>query len=155
ETIEAAPRLAPASAKAGRALLPLWLRTLAFLMGVFVFTLVGIVVGRRLQPSASATVTRFQFSLPQAQVRNSTPRLLTAISQDALKIAYVTNGTNGQVFLRQMSELEPRPLTGAVDAVSVFFSPDGQWIGFLSRRDKALKKIAVNGGPVVTLSRLD
>jgi serine/threonine-protein kinase len=155
ETIEAAPRLAPASAEAGRAQRPLWLRTLAFLMGVFVFIFVGIVVGRKLQPSASATVTRFQFLLPQTQVPNSTPRLLVAISQDGSKIAYVANGTNGQVFLRQMSELEPRPLAGAVDAASVFFSPDGQWIGFLSRRDKALKKIAVSGGPVVTVSRLD
>jgi serine/threonine-protein kinase len=33
----------------------------------------------------------------------------------------------------------------------VFFSPDGQWIGFYSTRERRLKKVAIAGGPAVTI----
>jgi eukaryotic-like serine/threonine-protein kinase len=35
-----------------------------------------------------------------------------------------------------------------------FFSPDGQWIGFYSSTDFALKKISVTGGPPIEISKV-
>jgi hypothetical protein len=43
---------------------------------------------------------------------------------------------------------------GAVANASLFFSPDGQWIGFADN-PIALKKVAMTGGPPTTVSRID
>ena len=32
-----------------------------------------------------------------------------------------------------------------------FFSPDGQWIGFFSVADRAMKKVSIAGGTAVTI----
>jgi serine/threonine-protein kinase len=61
-----------------------------------------------------------------------------------------------------MDEMEARPIAGTPGPNSSgqspsdpFFSPDGQWIGFYSRTDNTLKKIAVTGGAAVPLCRID
>jgi Tol biopolymer transport system component len=60
---------------------------------------------------------------------------------------------NNQLYLRQLSELEARPIAGAAGGVSnPFFSPDGQWVGFWSN-DGTLKKIAITGGAPVTICK--
>jgi Tol biopolymer transport system component len=48
--------------------------------------------------------------------------------------------------------MEARPIQGTDEnAASPFFSPDGEWIGYFSRSDSQLKKIATIGGTPVTL----
>ena len=37
-------------------------------------------------------------------------------------------------------------IPGLAGAIEPFFSPDGQWIGFFSLEDRALKKVALSGG---------
>ena len=52
--------------------------------------------------------------------------------------------------------MESRPIPGTqLDVIYPFFSPDGQWIGFGSTSERALKKIAVTGGASITLCKLD
>ncbi len=74
-----------------------------------------------------------------------------AISRDGSRLVYV--GNNGtQLFVRALDALEPVAVfTGAPRGP--FLSPDGQWIGFAD--GTALKKVAVTGGPAVTLATLD
>jgi hypothetical protein len=36
----------------------------------------------------------------------------------------------------------------------VFMSPDGQWVGFVDLTERALKKIAMSGGPPLTIAQL-
>ena len=74
-----------------------------------------------------------------------------AISRDGSRLVYV--GNNGtQLFVRALDALEPVAVfTGAPRGP--FVSPDGQWIGFAD--GTALKKVAVTGGPAVTLATLD
>jgi eukaryotic-like serine/threonine-protein kinase len=76
-----------------------------------------------------------------------------AITPDGSRIVYV--GNNG-------SELFVRPL-GALEAVSLykggaprgpFVSPDGQWVGFIDNLN-TLKKVAITGGPAVTVAPFD
>ncbi len=75
-----------------------------------------------------------------------------AITPDGSKLTYVGNrGT--QIFVRALDTLSPVAVyTGR--PLGLFMSPDGQWIGF---RDGAgtLKKVAVAGGPAVTVATLD
>ena len=75
-----------------------------------------------------------------------------AITPDGSRVVYVGNrGT--QLFVRALDALEPVAVfTGAPRGL--FVSPDGQWIGFVDGAI-ALKKVAVTGGPAVTLATLD
>jgi len=154
ETIAATPRIAPAPAKSPAARRAPWKSPLAMLFVAIIFTFIGVVGERKLRPSTPALVARFQFLLSQAQQVQTAPRPMIAVSPDGTELAYIANGANGQIFLRQMSELEFRPVPGAVSASGLFFSPDGRWIGFYSLPEKALKKIAVAGGFAVTICKL-
>jgi len=71
---------------------------------------------------------------------------------DCRNRAHTSEG--GQLFLRYLSEMEGRPLSGATGAVP-FFSPDGESVGFFSVQERALKKIAITGGAAVSLCRPD
>ena len=73
-----------------------------------------------------------------------------AISSDGSHIVY---RGNGQLLVRALDQIEPTVLTGLGAPRGVFFSPDGQWIGFAD--GPALKKVAVTGGPAVTICSLD
>ena len=53
--------------------------------------------------------------------------------------------------MRRLEDLLATPLVGTEGVRNPFFSPDGRWIGFFA--DGNLKKIAVTGGAVVTLSK--
>ena len=74
-----------------------------------------------------------------------------AITPDGSRLVYV--GNNGtQLFVRALDALEPLAVfTGA--PAGPFVSPDGQWIGFADGYS-VLKKVAVAGGPAVTLGTL-
>ena len=68
-----------------------------------------------------------------------------ALSPDGARIAYVA-GDEGRnhLYVREMSELAPKPVSGATGVAHPFFSPDGQWIAFFA--GGALQKVAVAGG---------
>ena len=70
--------------------------------------------------------------------------VVLAVSSDGSQFAYST--TNG-IYIRSMNELDARPISGTdEDAVALFFSPDGQWIGYFAIADQKLKRISVSGG---------
>ena len=73
------------------------------------------------------------------------------ISPDGSKLVYVVAAPSGgqRLVLRSMSRLGATPLDGTENASTPFFSPDGEWIGFIA--DGKLKKISVNGGVPLTL----
>ena len=72
-----------------------------------------------------------------------------AISTDGSQMAYST--TEG-IYIRSMNERDARLITGSErNASSLFFSPDGQWIGYFSSSDQKLKKISVTGGTPMKL----
>lgn len=75
-----------------------------------------------------------------------------AISPDGRYVAYhVWRGTAFQLYLREINALEATPVPGTEGTTEVFFSPDSRWIGFYSIRERKLKKVAVTGGPAVTI----
>ena len=75
-----------------------------------------------------------------------------AITPDGSRVVYV--GNNGrELFVRPLDALEPvRLFSGAPR--SPFVSPDGQWVGFIDGTS-VLKKVAITGGPPVTIATLD
>jgi serine/threonine-protein kinase len=76
-----------------------------------------------------------------------------AITPDGSRVIYVGNqGT--QIFVRALDTLAPVAVFTGSSVSGLFVSPEGQWIGF---RDGlgVLKKVAVAGGPAVTLTTID
>ncbi|UCF38360.1 MAG: protein kinase, partial [Acidobacteriota bacterium] len=74
------------------------------------------------------------------------------LSPDGKVLAYIT-GTSvaetGRLFVRPLNRLDGEFLEGTEGAYNPFFSPDGQWIGYVTARE--LKKVSVNGGTPLTL----
>ena len=79
------------------------------------------------------------------------------ITPDGKQIVYkaMAGSTGTQLFVRALDQLEPTPLTGPGIPRGPFSSPDGQWIAFVEPGPVTLKKVAITGGPVQVLCRLD
>jgi serine/threonine-protein kinase len=55
-----------------------------------------------------------------------------------------------QLYARELAKPEAAPIPGTEGGTSPFFSPDGQWIGFLAQNQ--IRKVPVAGGPPVIIS---
>ena len=114
-------------------------------------TAVGVMVLVKPQPEPR-TIARFPIALAEGQQFSTVGFQSVAISPDGSKIAYVANN---RLFVRSLSDLEARPLTGPEFGGVVrapVFSPDGLSIAFQQVGDEGtIKKIGVNGGVAITI----
>jgi Tol biopolymer transport system component/DNA-binding winged helix-turn-helix (wHTH) protein len=97
-------------------------------------------------------LTRLRVELaPETKVTRSIGGGFLALSPDGTLLALIVQGTDGGTRLatRRLDQSQVTLLAGTEGAISPFFSPDGQWIGF--NADRKVKKISVRGGVVVTL----
>jgi serine/threonine-protein kinase len=135
---------------------PLWRRALPIVAtAVIVGAAAGMVAWnvRRAPPPSAAVVTRFPIVLPDDEAVTWQNVATFAVSPDGARIVYAANR---QLYLRSMGDFQSRPIPGTnVDAGGPFFSPDGQWVGFFSRSDSLLRKIAIGGGSPVTLCKVE
>ena len=69
-----------------------------------------------------------------------------SISPDGTRLVYAS-GTPSRLFMRRLDQPKATELPGTQGAAAPFFSPDGQWIGFIS--GAKVNKISVEGGAVV------
>jgi serine/threonine-protein kinase len=78
-----------------------------------------------------------------------------AISPDGTRLAYMASLSGGptRLFTRRLDQAQTTELRGTEGATGVFFSPDGQWLGFFA--SGRLNKISVEGGAVVPLAVMD
>ena len=101
------------------------------------------------QPASSepASLRRFAFT-PEGFRREAT------ISPNGKHIAYLAGTDQPAIWVRDLDREEPRDLPGTAGAraLGLFWSPESQFIGFAAGNE--LKKISVQGGPVITLCSL-
>jgi serine/threonine protein kinase/Tol biopolymer transport system component len=101
----------------------------------------------KLKPSEPRQVIRFSYELPgPQQFSNLGGAQVVAVSPDGKLFAYTT--PEG-LYLRSMGDWSARLLTGTEGAAYPFFSPDGNWIGYVSQ--SKLKKISIGGSAPMTL----
>lgn len=74
-----------------------------------------------------------------------------ALSPDGRKIAFVAKDSSERriLYVRSLDALDAQPLAGTEGAVHPFWSPDNQFIGFVSQGK--LKKIDASGGPPIII----
>ena len=84
---------------------------------------------------------------------NSTAPGPIALSPDGTMLAFAAVGSEGKTFLylRHLDQGESVALSGTETAAYPFWSPDSRFLGYWEQSGKKLKKIAVDGGPPVTL----
>jgi serine/threonine protein kinase/Tol biopolymer transport system component len=125
--------------------------------GLVAAAISGIVVWMVKPPTnqTAPAVTRFSIPLSEDQRFTSAGRQMLAISPDGMQVVFVANQ---RLYLRSMSESEPRAIVGTETAGAVtspVFSPDGRFLAFWSGADRTLKRIAVTGGTAMTICQAE
>jgi Tol biopolymer transport system component len=77
-----------------------------------------------------------------------------AFSPDGEQLAYVEQADDRrrQIYVHRMNEFGARPLAGTEGAISPFFSPGGEWIGYVDHFHRQLKKVSSKGGNPMVLT---
>jgi serine/threonine-protein kinase len=104
-----------------------------------------------------APTVRFEISLPEGERLTSYYRHAVAITPDGRTLAFVSGTTSHvwagpdttQIYLRPLDHRQARPVPGTGNGRQPFFSPDGEWLGFV--RGNQLMKVPVAGGEPVAL----
>ena len=149
---EAGPPVPAMPVRAGR---PAWLPA-AFLAGALAAGAAAWFLAPRPAPPA---VTRLRLGLepasqlgwlPGFNVLERPSRAALALSADGRRVVFVgMKDGRAQIYVRALDQEQAAPLAGTEGAANLFLSPDGQWVGFWS--SGALRKVALGGGPAVTL----
>ena len=131
-------------------------------VGILVTALLvmGLAVWGLTRPDAvPADVVRFVIPSPDAAPFDFSGLYRDlAISADGTQVIYQARAPGGglQLTLRPIDELGGAPLRGTEGGVAPFFSPDGEWVGFLSdAAGTTLQKVSIFGGPPVTLTEFN
>jgi len=77
----------------------------------------------------------------------------SALSPDGTMVAFSASDAEGttRLYLRRLDQGESVALSGTESAAYPFWSPDSKFIGFFDIGGEKLRKVAVAGGPPVTL----
>ena len=146
--------LAPPSRRA-------WIERLAW--SLVALGLVATIAWLLWRPLVSIGPTRMTIAVPPAlALQGGGGDRLLAISPDGRTVAFVgTSAGNTQIYLRRADHFDPVPVRGTEGGVDPFFSPDGQWLGFMGGAlpgggtipvaQGKLKKVPIGGGPPTTL----
>ena len=108
---------------------------------------VGLALGAGvLSRSTPERVVRMSITLP-----TEVPPVAIRLSPDGSTLAYISGqGDRLAIFVRRLDELVPRRLEGTDDAITISFSPDGQWIVYLV--GSQARKVSVSGGAPVNIA---
>jgi serine/threonine-protein kinase len=101
----------------------------------------------------SPSPVHLSVALPAGKMLANNSSDPVAISPDGSAIAYSARGDDGkrQLYLRKLGSFESTPISGTEGANCPFFSPSGEWLGFVSE-DYKLKKVSVRGGSSIVVA---
>ena len=137
--------------------LQVWQRPIPAIGIVMIAVLVtGLTIWTATRPEPGDLI-RFTIVPPDtAPLGFAGPHQDLAISPDGTQIAYQgpsPSGAGTQLHLRSIDQLVGTALRGGEGGVAPFFSPDGEWVGFVgSTTGSSLQKTSILGGPPVTLT---
>jgi Tol biopolymer transport system component len=109
-------------------------------------------IGAWLRPAPAIDRSMDVLSIVPATDTTLTDGEAPQVSPDGRMVAFVASDDSGRtlLYVRDRSSLTARALVGTDDVTQLFWSPDGQSIGFFA--GGRLKRIAASGGPAQTLA---
>jgi Tol biopolymer transport system component len=100
-------------------------------------------------PAEPRPVTRWTVALPASDAVLGSG---LSISRDGMRLAYVeVSGSSSRIWVRMLDQPEGKPIPGTEGSRRPFFSPDGQWLAYITGVVGQLKKVPVTGGTPITL----
>jgi serine/threonine-protein kinase len=140
--------------------IPAWRSALPWgLAGLLAVALLGSLFVFRPEAATTATAApmRMGISLPEQKTIFRGYGSSAVLSPDGRRVAYVfSQGVNYEIYLHSLDQWEGTALTSAAGEgrpYQPFFSPDGDWIGFVTPSE--LKKVPVSGGTPITLASVN
>ena len=141
-----------------------WMGIIAVLLLGFAWQVMtsgrGGSLGRSHDSALSPGVNRFSIRLstnaPLAFGNYSTgfESPLIAISPNGRELAYVARTAEGtQLYRRTLDGWQALPVPNTTGAIHPFYSPDGNWLGFLT--SDTVKKVSLRDGSVTTLCNVN
>jgi Tol biopolymer transport system component len=133
---------------------PTWLRLLPWVLATALAIVAGVAWTGRGAPATesarSGQALHLSVPLPDNVGLLSDQYGTLAVAPDGTALAFV-GVEDGQrhLYIRKFDRADAEKLANTEGALTPFFSPDSQWIGFIA--DTSLKKISVNGGRPITL----
>jgi len=102
------------------------------------------------EPAAEA-ITRFAVTLPANQTFTATMFRIMALSPDGRRLAYVANN---QLYVQGFDDWEASPVPGSEnsDPRGIVFSPDGEWLAYLSLLRGQIMRLPITGGSPVPIT---
>jgi hypothetical protein len=123
-----------------RTLLP-WVAAAIVLAAI----ITGVAVWR-LKPSEPRQIVRFYYELQKDQEFSNAIERNLAVSPDGRHLVF---GAKGGLYQRSLDELGAKLIPGTEgNPEQPFYSPDGKWIGYWSKADNKIKKVAIGSLPV-------
>jgi serine/threonine-protein kinase len=124
-------------------------------LGFLLVVLVGSSLWGWLRP-VPKTVLRLGIAFPEEEMVQRARTKRFAIAPDGSRLVYVGPTIQGagapQLWLRRLDELHARPLSGTEGARAPAFSPDGQFIAFITGEPGDLRIMPADGGPAQTVA---
>ena len=102
-----------------------------------------------LRPEPPQPVTRIELS-PASEVDLGAFHRGFAVAPDGRAIVFADG--SGQLYHRDLRQLDAVPIPGTGNAWYPFFSPDGEWVGYFDQEDNSLKKARLDRREVQTLA---
>ena len=144
EWIAQAPSAVSAPPSSGRRHQPLFWIAMAML--ALVAAGASWIAYRSTRPAELKPLVRLEVELGRDVYLNALGGSDIILSSDGTRIAYLSRN---RLFTRKLDQPAAIELPITAGATSPFFSPDGQWIGFIA--GGKLRKISVEGGAEVSL----
>jgi serine/threonine-protein kinase len=139
--------MAAPAPQAERRAFPSWLTGA---VGFLLIVLIGSSLWGWLRPTPK-TILRLGLAFPEDEMLQRARTKRFAISPDGSRLVYVGPPTQGasaaQLWVRRLDELHARPIPGTEGARAPVFSPDGQYIAFITGEPGDLKVMPADGGP--------
>ena len=119
----------------------------------FVALIAGLVTWWAKSHASTTSPVHLAVTLPAGEtlIKNSMEQI--AISPDGSTIVYAASGedSRAKLYLRRLDSFESTPIIGSEGGQCPFFSPNGEWLGFLTADGKT-KKIQLQGGSPVLVA---
>ncbi len=139
----AAPRVAPAR-------VPKYAARIA--AGVLLAVLAGYLGWQFGLRNVGSSPMRLSIALPPGKTLLNSSIEPIAISPDGSTVVYSAYGEDRrtQLYLRRLDSFESTPIAGTEGGQCPFFSPNGEWVGFIAD-DYTVKKVSLRGGNPTTV----
>jgi eukaryotic-like serine/threonine-protein kinase len=126
-------------------------RTILYAVTGLAILMTATAVWGWMRPVPVKQVVRYRLALDstEAMVEGASVWGRLALSPDGSRLAYI-GGPHAQLLIRPRNQLHATAMSGTDGAETPFFSPDGQYVGFLTEQHVHIASI--NGGPPVTVT---